>query len=334
MMVIIRLAAVLIAVALALFSVGSASAQSRATMRVSTVTPEDHPASRVLRQVAERLNGRADLNLVVEVFPGAVLGGDVETLDQVARGAIQGTVAGGGTLLQPYNPKFALEELPFLFPSREAAYKGMDGKLGQTLASLAEKHGFVILSYWENGFRHFTNSKRPIRTPADMTGLRFRSAEVAIRLDMFRALKASAVPMPFPELYQALQQGVVDGQENPISLISTAGLHTVQKHLSLSGHVWNSLPVIVSKEWFEALPKNVQAAVREEFYNARVEERAAIEKADTELLGQLKQKGMQVSEIDKAAFQKATDAVWTMYEKRIGEDLMAMAREARDSAPK
>lgn len=297
-------------------------------MRIGTVTPETHPSSRVLKQVVERINAR-NVNVKAEVFAGAALGGDMELMDQVARGVIAGSVAGGAGVLAPFDPKFGIEELPFMFPSREAAYRAYDGDLGKLLGKLAEKQGFRIIAFWENGFRHFTNSRRPIVTPADMRGLRFRSAEIAIRLDMFRQLKASAVPMPFPELFQALQQGIVDGQENPIALIQAAGFANVQKYLSLSAHIYNSMPVVVSRTWWESLGEAARTAITEEFVRGRDEQRALLAGLERDLLGQLEARGMQVAEIDRDAFRAATDAVWKVHEGQFGPELMSLAREVR-----
>lgn len=309
-----------------------ALADGPVVLRMASITPDQHPVSTVLKKVASRINARPDLNIKMELFLAGTLGGDLEALDQVARGAVQGTAAGGISLLQGYDPKFGIEELPFLFADRQAAYKAMDGKLGEEVAKLAEKHGLKVLAYWENGFRHFTNSKRPIVKPADMGGLRFRSAESKIRLEMFRQLKASAMPMPFTELYQALQQGVVDGQENPVALISSASFYTVQKHLSFSGHIWNAIPILVSKKWYDGLNDKQRAALREEFYNARVEQRTLIANDEAAQVKFLQSKGMKVTNVDTKAFREATDAVWKTAEPVFGAEWMTIARQVRDGA--
>lgn len=311
-----------------------ALADGPVVMRMATVTPEQHPVSTVLKKVAARINARPDLNLKVETFLGGALGGDLEALDQVARGAVQGSAAGGISLLQGYDPKFGIEELPFLFANRQAAYNAMDGKLGEAVSKLAEQHGLKVLAYWENGFRHFTNSKRPIVKPSDMNGLRFRSAESKIRLEMFKQLKASAMPMPFPELYQALQQGVVDGQENPVALIQSASFFTVQKHLSFSGHIWNAIPIIVSKKWYDGLTDKQRTAIRDEFYAARVEQRKLIENSEAEQIKFLQAKGMQVTTVDTNAFRQATEGVWKVAEPTFGAEWMAIARQVRDGSAK
>jgi TRAP-type transport system periplasmic protein len=322
----------LLAAALAVSAMHAAPAlaDGPAVLRIGTVTPEQHPVSVVLKKVAARINARPDLNLKVETFVGGSLGGDLEVLDQVSRGAVQGTAAGGISLLQGFDPKFGIEELPFLFADRQAAYKAMDGKLGEAVSGLADKHGLKVLAYWENGFRHFTNSKRPIVKPSDMSGLRFRSAESKIRLEMFKQLKASAMPMPFTELYQALQQGVVDGQENPVALIQSASFYTVQKHLSFSGHIWNAIPIIVSKKWYEGLNEKQRAAIRDEFYAARVEQRKLIENSEAEQIKFLQSKGMKVTNVDTKAFRQATEGVWKVAEPTFGAEWMTIARQVRD----
>lgn len=306
--------------------------QQQATMRVATVSPDAHPSSQILKRVAERINARQDANLKVEVFTAGTLGGDLELIDQVARGAIEASLAGGASVLSSFDRRFGIEELPFMYASRQAAYKALDGKLGAALNAAAEKQGFKIVAYWENGFRHFTNNKRPIRTPADMSGLRFRSAEIPIRLDMFKQLKASAVPMPFPELFQALQQGVVDGQENPIAIVHSMGIATVQKYLSLSGHIYNSLPLVASKKWWDSIDDKTRQLITTEFAKGRDEERAMLAEREAAMLDELKAKGMQVNETDSKAFQSQTEGVWKMYESRFGPELMSLAREARGFA--
>jgi len=330
MKLITKLIPVVIAASLTFVS----AVQAQTVVRVATIMPDSHPVGVVLKKVALKLNARKDLNLKTEIYANGTLGGDLEALDQVMRGALQIQALGGISMLQGYDPKFGIEELPFLFADRQSAYNAMDGKLGDAITKLAEKQGLTIIAYWENGFRHFTNSKRPIITPSDMSGLRFRSAESRIRLEMFRQLKASAIPMPFPELYQALQQGVVDGQENPVALITTASLFSVQKHLSFSGHIWGAIPIVVSKKWFDGLTEAQRTAIRQEFFNARIEQRALTQNSEAEQVKFLKSKGMQVTQVDTKAFRAATEGVWKFAESDFGPELMTIAREVRDGTGK
>lgn len=316
--------------AFAAFSMAATFNASAATMKIANVAPADHPSGKVLQEVAKDLNDRDDIDLDVQVFNDGVLGGEMETIDQIRSGVLEGQVAQGISIFQVYNPAFGVEELPFMFPDRQAAWDAVDGAFGKKISQMAEEQGFVILAFWENGFRHFTNSARPIVKPSDMEGLRFRTAESPIRLDMFAALKASAVAMPFTELYAALQQGVVDGQENPIALIDKASLNNVQKYLSLSGHIWNAAPIVVSKSWWDGLDEKTQQAVRTAFSEAADRERKMIVESDEKTLADLKEAGMQVNDVDKASFQEATQEVWDKWADKIGPDLMSIARDVRD----
>lgn len=311
-------------------ALGGNAAFAQTTMKIANVAPATHPSGIVLQEVAAELNAREDLDLDVQVFTDGVLGGEMETIDQIHSGVLEGQVAQGISIFQPYSAVFGVEELPFLFPNREAAYAAVDGEFGQMVAAEAEKHGFKVLTFWENGFRHFTNSKRPINEPSDMSGLRFRTAESQIRLDMFAAAEAQAVALPFTELYAALQQGVVDGQENPLALISNASFANVQKYLSISGHIWNAAPIVVSKTWWDGLDPEIQDAIQTAFDEAKVRERKLIAESDTGLLDDLAAAGMEINEVDLAAFQQATDPVWDTWEDRIGSELMSVARQIRD----
>lgn len=299
------------------------------TLRMGNVVSGEAASGRILTAVAERLNARKDLNLKVEVFNDGVLGDEFSVLDQVSRSSVEGMVAQGVTILQPRDEKFAIEELPFFFPSTHVAHEALDGEYGAMITEEAKKHGFTILAFWENGMRHYTNSRAPIVTPEDTKGLRFRSGQSAVRLDMFAAIGATALPLPFGELFGALQQGLVDGQETPLELITTAGLYNVQKYLSMSGHIYNSAPVIVSTAWFESLPDNVRDAIREEFFKGRLEQRELAGKATLEFKQKLIDNGMQVNDVDRAAFLAVTEKVWKDWEPKIGSDWIAVARKYR-----
>lgn len=309
---------------------GSGAIAAPVTMKIANVAPATHPSGIVLQELAKELNARKDIEINVQVFNDGVLGGEMETVDQIRSGVLEGQVAQGISIFQPYSPAFGVEELPFLFPTRQAAYDAVDGEFGALIAKKAEEQGFKVITFWENGFRHFTNSKRAIAKPEDMKALRFRTAESKIRLDMFASLNANAVAMPFTELYAALQQGVVDGQENPVALISKASLSNVQKYLSLSGHIWNAAPIVVSKTWWDGLDEKTRKAIQTAFDEAKNKERQLIAESDEKLLAELKAAGMQINEVDKTAFAKATESVWGRWESQIGADLMKLARQIRD----
>jgi len=224
-------------------------------------------------------------------------------------------------------PVTAIEELPFLWSSREQAYAAYDGELGAKLTEAIGKNGVKVLAYWENGFRHFTNNVKPIVRPADMKSIKFRTAESAIRLDMFKQLGAAAVPMPFTELFTALQQGTVDGQENPLSIIDSSRLYEVQKYLSLSGHIWNASLMVVSPSRWNKLSAEDRKIIEANALKYRLVARELIREQDDKLLTELKAKGIAVNEVDKAAFKKAVEPVWAKYEAKFGKDIMDIVRK-------
>lgn len=178
------------------------------TLKVAHVLSPTHPAQKGLEKFAEILDKETKGKVKVDIYNSGVLGGDTEELQQVISGSLDAAIIMGISIWQGMNPKAGVEELPFLFKNEEMAHKALDGDFGNKIASeVIEPTGVKVLSYWENGLRHFTNSKKPINIPDDMKGIKFRSAESPIRIDMFNTLGASAIPMAFPEVFTGLQQG-------------------------------------------------------------------------------------------------------------------------------
>src|SRR5690606_29866689 len=171
-------------------------------------------------------------------------------------------IIGSGSL-QPIEPKFGIVELPYTWSNAQQAYAAYDGELGAALAKLAAAKNLVIVSWWENGFRHLTNNRGPINTPADLQGLKTRVTPDKMRLDTFTALGANPAPLAFGELYSALQQKVFDAQENPLSIIYTSSFFEVQKYLSLTGHVWGPASLIVSKPVWNRISEADRKVIKE-----------------------------------------------------------------------
>ena len=194
--------------------------------------------------------------------------------------------------------------------SRAEAFKLLDGPLGQELArKIRRAKGMVVLGYWDNGIRHMTNSKRPITKVEDMKGLKMRTPPDAVLVDIMQALGAEAQQIKFAELYVALQQGVVDGQENPLVNIHASKLYEVQKHLALTSHMFQMTPFLMSKRtWDRLSDADRKAADRGRCTQATALQRKMSQEADDKLLDDLKAKGVQVTTVDKAAFAKATSA--------------------------
>jgi len=277
-------------------------------------------------EVKEKTAGRVNFVL----FPSGQLGNEKTMLEGLQIGSQGAAIIGSGSL-QPIEPKFGVVELPYTWTSARQAYKAYDGELGQALARLAEKKNLVIISWWENGFRHLTNNRGPINTPADLAGLKTRVTPDKMRLDTFTALGANPAPLAFGELYSALQQKVFDAQENPLSIIYTSSFFEVQKYLSLTGHVWGPASLIISRPVWNRISPEDRKIVQEAADKWRDAQRKMISDSDQQYIAQLKEKGMQVNEVDKKAFADAVAPVWKTYSAVYGPDIMGLVQKYREA---
>jgi len=276
-------------------------------------------------EVKEKTAGRVNFVL----FPSGQLGNEKTMLEGLQMGSQGAAIIGSGSL-QPIEPRFAITELPYAWTSSTQAYAAFDGELGEALAQLAEAKNLIILSWWENGFRHLTNNRGPVHTPADLAGLKTRVTPDKIRLDSFTALGANPAPLAFGELYSALQQKIVDAQENPLSIIYTSSFFEVQKYLSLTGHVWGPASLIVSKSVWNRIASADQQTIRAAAATWRDVQRQAIRDSDAHFVARLQEQGMVVNEVDKAAFSQAVAPVWQRYGATFGPDLMATLQKYRE----
>ncbi|MBL0726261.1 TRAP transporter substrate-binding protein [Piscinibacter sp. HJYY11] len=268
-----------------------------------------HEAAVKFAEVAKaRSAGRID----VQVAPSAQLGDDAAMVTALRTGALDLSANSQGAIANSV-PEYAAFGMPFLFTTSAQAFKLLDGPLGKELADKSAEKGMVVLGYWDNGIRHMTNGKRPITKVEDMKGLKMRTPPDAVLVDIMQALGAEAQQIKFAELYVALQQGVVDGQENPLANIHASKLYEVQKHLALTSHMFQMTPFVMSKRSWDKLSVADRKAVTEAAAEATVLQRRLSQESDDKVLADLKAKGVQVTTPDKAAFAKATanvDAKW------------------------
>ena len=301
------------------------------TIKFSELSSKDTPYYKAdvdfKNYVEEQSNGK----VTVEIYPDAQLGGDRQAAEAVMLGTIQMTQVPTGVLAN-WSTKFNVFDLPFLFDSQEAAFKATDGELGQKLNELLPPLGVIGLGYNDNGVRHMTNNARPINEPKDMKGLKMRSMEVPIFLDMFKNLGVNATPMSFSELYTALQQGVVDGQENGFTLVYTSKFYEVQKYMSLTGHVRSMCAVLVNKDFYDTLDPELQQIVADGAQKYLVVQQRQYEKEDSaNFRTSLEEAGMQINEITPENLQKFKDAVQPVYDQyrdSIGADMIELAQKA------
>lgn len=230
------------------------------TLRFGGNFDASHSSSRAMEIFKSELK-KANVDIDAALFPSMQLGGAQENVDQVRSGAIFGTWI-GIAYVSRIVPEFEAVSLPFAFDSREQAFKLIDGPVGDSFNALLAKKGFTALGYMELGFRNITNNERPITGANDLAGLKIRLQPNETHLATFRALGANPVSMDVKELYGALQQGVLDGQENPYSIIQTKRFNEVQTQLSDSKHFYDYIVILANKDSFDALSSNKQAAVR------------------------------------------------------------------------
>lgn len=262
---------------------------------------------------AEVIKAKSAGRIEVQVAPSAQLGDDAAMVTALRTGALDMSANSQGALANAV-PEYAAFGMPFLFSTPAQAFKLLDGSLGKELADKSAEKGLVVLGYWDNGIRHMTNSKRPITKAEDMKGLKMRTPPDAVLVDIMQSLGAEAQQIKFAELYVALQQGVVDGQENPLVNIHASKLYEVQKHLALTSHMFQMTPFLMSKRSWDKLSEADRKAVTEAAAEATALQRKLSQEADDKLLADLKSKGVQVTTPDKASFEKATanvDDKWT-----------------------
>jgi len=266
-------------------------------------------------EFARRANAKLGSKAKVVVFGSSQLGGDKELLQKLKLGTVD--MALPSTVMSSEVDLVGIFEMPYLVKDRDHMKKIEKEIVWPTLAPAAEKKGIKIIAVWENGYRHITNSKRPINGPDDLKGIKLRVPEGKWRVKMFQAYGANPSPMKFSEVFTALQTGVMDGQENPFTQIYSAKFQEVQKYLSLSGHVYTPAYVTVGAKKWASLPDDVRKILEDTAMETQAFVYATAAKDDTDLLGKLKAAGMQVNEVNKDAFITASKPIYQEFGKEV-----------------
>lgn len=314
-----RLAPALFVAALAL-----PAAAADFTIRLGSALSGNHPLTRANLEFKRLLEERSKGRIEVRVVHSAQLGGVRENIEMVKGGTLTACI-GDTAFLESFVPKFGIFNLPFVFPTREAAFAVLDGPIGKELVGEMEKAGFKSLGLTENGFRHVTNSVRAVNTPDDLRGMKIRLQTNPVHLKVFRLLGANPVPMDWPEVYSALQQKVIDGQENPLGIIFPLKVYEVQKFLSLTGHFYGVFGVYMNKGFYDKLPADLQAAVDASARDATTWHRKTVVDEEQGYLDGLKKAGIainQPSAAQLAQFREKSAPVYDDVRKVVGGDLM------------
>jgi tripartite ATP-independent transporter DctP family solute receptor len=302
-------------------------------MRFAHFAEETHPANIAAEQFASQVEKRTGGAIKIAIFPNNQLGGPPEQAQQIKLGTIDMGLPTQGQL-DKYDKAFATVELPFIFNGPQDAFKILDGPAMDWLAPLAEKQGFVLLRNWEYGFRNVTNSVRPINSPDDIKGLKIRTPpELQIQAAM-EALGAVVQAIAFPELYLALSQKVVDGEENPIAVIYFNKIYEVQKHLALTRHVYNNMIHTVGTNSWKKLTPDQQKIFREESKSAGDLMRKLIADAEADEINRLQKAGLQITRPDLAPFRAKMDPAYKRIADYAGADNVKKFRDIVDQARK
>jgi TRAP-type transport system periplasmic protein len=303
---ILRRAALITALAVA----GSASfAQTPIKLILGHGAAPGNPRHEASVKFAETVKAKTNGRIEIQVAHSSQLGDDAAMVTALRSGTLDMSANSQGAV-SAVVPEYSALGLPFLFSDIGKAWQMLDGPIGQDLAKRSEAKGMVVLGYWDNGIRHISNSKRPIKSPADVKGLKVRTPPDPITVDIMQSLGADPQQIKFSELYVALQQGVVDGQENPLANIASAKLYEVQKYISLTGHKYESTPFLMSKRSWDKLGAADQKIFMAAAAEATQLQRKLSKDADDTLVAEIKAKGVQIDTVDRAPFVQATHTVY------------------------
>ncbi|HEY6236083.1 MAG TPA: TRAP transporter substrate-binding protein [Candidatus Elarobacter sp.] len=270
------------------------------TGKAGTNQPADHPLSVAMKDLWDAVRKDTNSRLDVTVFPNNQLGGDTAMLQQLRSGALEVMTLDGG-ILEGVVPVAAIQSVGFAFNDSAHAFRAFDGKLGAYVRSeIASKNLHAFEKIWENGMRQITTSTKPVRNAGDIAGMKIRTPNSRMALDVFKSLGAAPTPLNFSELYTALQTKVVDGQENPLANIEFARFYEVQKNLSLSSHMWGGYWLLAESNWFNKLPADVQGIVTKNASRITDRQRTDVMKLNDTLIGKLQSQGMAVNTLSVA----------------------------------
>lgn len=299
---------------------GNASKDDAVTLKFAYELPTDHPwgkgAELFKKIVEEETNG----SIKVKLYGAGSLGGSGREIQESTK---VGTIDIGisSTPMAQMNPFIDIFSLPYIFKDRESAWEILDGEIGEQIGERLKKNNLKHLAYWEDGFRQVTNSVRQIEEPSDFEGLRIRVPESDLRIATFKALGAEPLPMSWSEVFTALQQGAIDGQENPLSVINSASFYDVQQYLTITNHVYSPATLFMNLNKWNSLTKDQQQAILKASKAGRDLNRELNKKLDDKLIKELEEKGMEVNVIeDITPFQEITKPVWNNVTDELGKE--------------
>jgi tripartite ATP-independent transporter DctP family solute receptor len=307
--------------------------QPQWTYKYANNLPDSHPMNVRAREMAAAIKDQTGGRFEMQIFPSSQLGSDTDTLSQIRSGGVEFFTL-SGLILSTLVPAASINGLGFAFPSYDAVWRAMDGDLGAYVRAQIAKSGLIAMEkIWDNGFRQTTTSTKPIVTPDDFKGMKLRVPPSPLWTSMFKALDAAPASINFNEVYSALQTRIVDGQENPLAIISTAKLYEVQKYCSLTNHMWDGFWFLANQRAWQALPEDVRGIVAKNINTAGLKEREDVAELNATLQKSLAAKGLVFNQPDPAPFRdklraagfysewraKYGDEAWGILEKSTGK---------------
>jgi tripartite ATP-independent transporter DctP family solute receptor len=315
----------------ALAAMGVASAQEK-TIKFANQNVAGHPIVQGMEKFKEIVEKNSGGKIKVSLFPGGTLGSDQANVSAIQGGTLEMASMNSGIFASQVKD-FAVFDFPFMFATGKEADAVVDGALGKKMHAKLEEKGLVGLAYYELGFRNLTNGKRAINKVSDIEGLKLRVIPNPINVDWVKALGANPTPLPWPEVYAALEQGAVDGQENPVATINGAKLYEVQKHLALTGHQYNPQSVVISKKFWDTLNAAEKKIVSEAATESAKFQRATARTLEASLLENLKKNGMQVTTLPASEMAILRDKMKPVIAKH-GEPIAATVAELQGELAK
>ena len=319
------------AAALPLFAIRTRPAgAAEFTYKMANNTPMTHPLTVRMQEAAGRVLKATDGRVEIRIFPNSQLGSDTDMLSQIRNGGLEFFTL-SGLILATLVPPSSINGVGFAFKTYDQVWAAMDGKLGAFVRAEIGKRGlYAFEKMFDNGFRQTTSSNKPIKVAEDLRGFKIRVPVSPLWTSMFQALGASPASINFAEVYSALQTKIVDGQENPLSLIETAKLYEVQKYCAMTNHMWDGFWLLANRRAFDKLPADAQVVVQREFAQGALDERADIATLNTSVRDVLEKRGLVFNEVDTASFRDTlkTAGFYKDWRGKYGEEAWHVLEES------
>lgn len=307
--------------------------QCRPTIRTNRIKVglshgNSHSFSQALQRFKEKVEEKTHGRYQVQIFHSSQMGGEKEMQEMLTIGSLDICISG---VLNTYEPLFTLFEMPYLYRDREHVIKVNYGPVMKEISHSLEAEGLVLIGFYENGFRNISTTNKKIIVPADLSGLKIRTPENPAQIQTMKSLGAIPTPLSFSELYTALIQGVVDGQENPLQNIWFGRLYESQKYIAMTHHIYNSAYLIASKRFWDQLNREDQQMIRESLKESSIWQMGYMEELDRELEGKMKEEGVIFTYPDQRAFEKATLPAYEAIYSELGDEARNLVRKIRET---